>query len=64
MRIYISDDNDLSRTVIMKSTITLILMIMGSLMSFLIPFSILNVEAQSQDIIAVTAATVNTTISA
>ena len=64
MRIYISDDNDLSRTVIMKSTITLILMIMGSLMSFLIPFSILNVEAQSRDIIAVTAATVNTTISA
>ena len=48
----------------MKSTITLILMIMGSLMSFLIPFSILNVEAQSRDIIAVTAATVNTTISA
>jgi hypothetical protein len=34
VRIYISDDNGLSKTVIMKSTITLILMIMGSLMSF------------------------------
>jgi hypothetical protein len=44
--------------------ITLILTMIGCIMSFLIAFSILNVEAQSQDITAVTAATVNTTISA
>jgi hypothetical protein len=39
-------------------------MIMGSLISFLIAFSILDVEAQSQDITMITAATANTTIPA
>jgi hypothetical protein len=39
-------------------------MIMGSLMSFLIAFSTLDVEAQSQDITMITAATTNTTIPA
>jgi hypothetical protein len=57
VRIYISNDNGLSKTVIMKSAITLIFMIMGSHMSFLIAFSILDVEAQSQDITMITAAT-------
>jgi hypothetical protein len=37
---------------------------MGSLMSFLIAFSTLDVEAQSQDITIITAATANTTIPA
>jgi hypothetical protein len=64
VRIYISDDNGLSKTVTMKSTITLILMIMGSLMLFLIAFSILDAEAQSQDITMIIAATANTTIPA
>jgi hypothetical protein len=48
----------------MKSTIMFILMIMGSHMSFLIAFSILDVEAQSQDITMITAAIANTTIPA
>lgn len=64
VRIIISDDNGLSKIVPTKSTVTLIFMIMGSLMLFLLTFNILNVEAQSQDITMITTATANTTIPA